>query len=204
MFFCGLLVMCVFLGNYLSRVRAEKSTRPDPRGRRQAGSAKPAGRRGPRKGGSGRVDIFFVKSTWSMANLTSGSRPIDALRKGKAMADSPPVAVAADASGSADATETADDAHFTSAYGFHKPGTRWTESSEKGGWKWVRRLSVNHPPSHKARTRLHPYVHQAHARRQNRLREVLQNEGQENQPADFIRWALHPWRSQGRQHHPFD
>jgi hypothetical protein len=61
------------------------------------------------------------------------------------MADSPPVAVAADASGSADATETADDAHFTSAYGFHNPGTRWTESSEKGGWKWVRRLSVNHP-----------------------------------------------------------
>jgi hypothetical protein len=61
------------------------------------------------------------------------------------MADSPPVEVAADASGSADATEAADDAHFTSPYGFHKPSTRWTEGSEQGGWKWVRRLSVNNP-----------------------------------------------------------
>jgi hypothetical protein len=42
---------------------AGRSTRPDLRGRRQVGSARPAGRHGPGLGGSGRVDLFLVQST---------------------------------------------------------------------------------------------------------------------------------------------
>jgi hypothetical protein len=86
------------------------------------------------------------------------------------MADSPPVEVAADASGSAEATETADDAHFTSPYGFHKPSTRWTESSEQGGWKWVRRLSVNHPVIKQGQDVTHMCIKPMPDGRANRLR----------------------------------
>ena len=56
------------------------------------------------------------------------SLPIDAIRKGKAMADSPPVEVAADASGSAEATETADDAHF-----INRARVRLKAASKVGG-----------------------------------------------------------------------
>jgi hypothetical protein len=47
------------------------------------------------------------------------------------------------------------DAMFTSPYGFHEPGTKWNPSKEKGEWKWIRRLSANHPATKQPKPSTH-------------------------------------------------